>query len=274
MPANPDRKTSLDVVAVPAFNDNYLWLIHNGRHAAVVDPGDAGPVLAALQAKGLTLAAILLTHHHADHVGGVVELAGRARSAEFPTIPVYGPARERDRIAGMTVALGQDDKVSVPQLALELDVIEVPGHTLGHIAYHAPAAGLLFCGDTLFAGGCGRIFEGTPSQMLASLARLASLPGATRVYCAHEYTLSNLKFAAAVEPGNADLVARIKAEQAKRERGEPTVPSTIALERGTNPFLRAGETEIVRSLQNAGRLKEFDEVASFAALREWKNTYK
>jgi hydroxyacylglutathione hydrolase len=274
MPAKPDQKISLDVVALPAFSDNYLWLIHNGRHAAVVDPGDARPVLAALQAKGLTLAAILLTHHHADHVGGVVELAERAASAEFPAIPVYGPAREQDKIAGMTLPLRQGQQVSLPQLPLELEVLEVPGHTLGHIAYYSAGQALLFCGDTLFAGGCGRLFEGTPAQMLESLAKLASLPGETRVYCAHEYTLSNLKFAAEVEPGNAELTTRIKDEQAKRERGEPTVPSTIALERKTNPFLRVIEIEITKSLQKAGRLTELNEVESFAALREWKNTYR
>ncbi|MBP0597796.1 hydroxyacylglutathione hydrolase [Herbaspirillum sp. LeCh32-8] len=264
----------MEVLAVPAFSDNYLWVIHNGRHAAVVDPGDAAPVLAALQANDLTLAAILLTHHHADHVGGVVELVARAASAEIPDIPVYGPAREQDKIAGLTVPLRDGDLVAIPQLALQLAVIEVPGHTLGHIAYHAADQALLFCGDTLFAGGCGRVFEGTPAQMVDSLARLASLPGDTAVYCAHEYTLSNLKFAAAVEPGNAELVVRIKDDQAKRERGVPTVPSNIALERATNPFLRATQKEILQSLQNAGRLTELNEVASFAALREWKNTYK
>ncbi|TWC67496.1 hydroxyacylglutathione hydrolase [Herbaspirillum sp. SJZ099] len=273
-PAKPDRETSLDVLAVPAFSDNYLWLIHNGRYAAAVDPGDAGPILAALKENGLTLAAILLTHHHADHVGGVVELAERARSAEFPAIAVYGPARERAKIAGMTQPLAEGDRVSLPHLPLELAVIEVPGHTLGHIAYHAAGAGLLFCGDTLFAGGCGRVFEGTPAQMVDSLARLANLPGDTRVYCAHEYTMSNLKFAAAVEPDNGRLADRIKEEQAKRDRGQPTVPSTIWLERKTNPFLRATQPTIVKSLQDAGRLQTFGEVESFAALREWKNTYK
>lgn len=273
-PAKPDQTTSLEVLAVPAFSDNYLWLIHNGRHAAVVDPGDAAPVLAALQANGLALAAILLTHHHADHVGGVVELASRAASAAFPSIPVYGPAREQDKIAGMTRPLHEGDTVELPELGLALSVIEVPGHTLGHIAYHAQAQSLLFCGDTLFAGGCGRVFEGTPAQMVASLAKLASLPGTTQVYCAHEYTLSNLKFAAAVEPGNAELIMRIRREQAKRDAGQPTVPSNIALERGTNPFLRATEKEIIQSLQKAGRLTQLGEVEGFAALREWKNTYK
>lgn len=274
MPAHTAQKTSLDVLAVPAFDDNYLWVIHDGRHAAVVDPGDAVPVLAALQAEGLTLAAILLTHHHADHVGGVVELARQAVSDEFPVIPVYGPAREQSRIKGMSIPLHGDDRIRIPALSLELQVIDIPGHTLGHIAYYAADHGLLFCGDTLFAGGCGRVFEGTPQQMVSSLGKLACLPAETQVYCAHEYTLSNLKFAAEVEPGNAQLQERILNERARRERGEPTVPTTIALERQTNPFLRATEKEILGSLQKAGRLTALDEVSSFAALREWKNTYR
>lgn len=273
-PAQPDQKTSLDVLAVPAFDDNYLWIIHDGRYAAVVDPGDAVPVLAALQAEGLTLAAILLTHHHADHVGGVVELARQATSDDFPVIPVYGPAREQSRIKGMTIPLSGNEQVEIAALCLHLQVIDVPGHTLGHIAYHAPEQAMLFCGDTLFAGGCGRLFEGTPQQMVDSLTRLASLPGHTQVYCAHEYTLSNLKFAAEVEPGNPELRARITRERGRRERGEPTVPTSIALERQTNPFLRATEKEILDSLQKAGRLAELSEVSSFAALRDWKNSYK
>jgi hydroxyacylglutathione hydrolase len=273
-PAQADQKTSLDVLAVPAFDDNYLWIIHDGRHAAVVDPGDAVPVLAALQAEGLTLAAILLTHHHADHVGGVVELARSAVSDEFPAIPVYGPAREQSRIKGMTVPLHGNDEVTIPTLGLSLQVIDVPGHTLGHIAYYSAEQGFVFCGDTLFAGGCGRLFEGTPAQMVESLAKLSSLPGDTRVYCAHEYTLSNLKFAAEVEPGNAELSDRIQRERAKRDQGEATVPTSIALERATNPFLRAHQKEIQESLQKAGRLTELNEVSSFAALREWKNTYR
>ncbi|WP_058896372.1 hydroxyacylglutathione hydrolase [Herbaspirillum rubrisubalbicans] len=266
----------MDVMAVPAFDDNYLWIIHDGHHAAVVDPGDAVPVLAALQAEGLTLAAILLTHHHADHVGGVVDLARQAVSDAFPVVPVYGPAREQSRIKGITIPLHGNEDIDIPALGLRLQVIEVPGHTLGHLAYYSDSTepGLLFCGDTLFAGGCGRLFEGTPAQMVDSLTRLASLPDDTQVYCAHEYTLSNLKFAAEVEPGNAELAARILRERARREKGEATVPTTIALERQTNPFLRAGETQIQQSLQKAGRLTQLDEVSSFAALREWKNTYR
>lgn len=273
-PAQADQKTSLDVLAVPAFDDNYLWIIHDGRYAAVVDPGDATPVLAALQAQGLTLAAILLTHHHADHVGGVVELARQAVSDDFPVVPVYGPAREQSRIKGITVPLHGNDLVDIAALGLQLEVIEVPGHTLGHIAYYAAQQQMLFCGDTLFAGGCGRLFEGSPQQMLDSLGKLADLPAATQVYCAHEYTLSNLKFAAEVEPGNAELAARIVRERARREQGLPTLPSTIGLERETNPFLRASSSEIQHSLQKAGRLTQLDEVSSFAALREWKNTYR
>ncbi|EJN09325.1 hydroxyacylglutathione hydrolase [Herbaspirillum sp. YR522] len=266
-PATRDPKSALAVLAVPAFDDNYLWLIHDGHQAAVVDPGDAAPVLAALAANRLTLGAILLTHHHADHVGGVLELAGA-----YPGLPVYGPARES--IAGVTHRLAEGDEVELPQWQLIFKVIDVPGHTSGHIAYHAASASMLFCGDTLFAGGCGRIFEGTPAQMSQSLARLASLPPATAVYCAHEYTLSNLRFAAVVEPGNAALHERIAFETAKRQRQQPTVPSTVGLERSTNPFLRCGQAEIIESLQKAGRLQNMDEVAVFAALREWKNVYK
>ncbi len=273
-PAQADQKTSLDVLAVPAFDDNYLWIIHDGRYAAVVDPGDATPVLAALQAEGLTLAAILLTHHHADHVGGVVELARQAVSDDFPVVPVYGPAREQSRIKGITVPLHGNEQVNIAALGLQLEVIEVPGHTLGHIAYYTAQQQMLFCGDTLFAGGCGRLFEGSPQQMVESLGKLAGLPASTQVYCAHEYTLSNLKFAVEVEPGNAELIERISRERARREQGLPTLPTSIALERQTNPFLRASEKEILQSLQKTGRLTQLDEVSSFAALREWKNTYR
>ncbi|AMP05831.1 hydroxyacylglutathione hydrolase [Collimonas pratensis] len=258
---------SLSVLAVPAFNDNYLWLIHDGRLAAVVDPGDAQPILAALAAHGLTLAAILLTHHHADHVGGVQTLLQHYK------VPVFGPAGEA--IDGVTSPLREGDTATIPELGLSLSVLDVPGHTSGHIAYVAQGQPWLFCGDTLFAGGCGRLFEGSPAQMVASLAKLASLPGDTQVYCAHEYTISNLRFALAVEPDNARLVERMAAEQAKRARQQATVPSTIALENATNPFLRYLEPSIIASLQGDGRLTAKDgPVAAFAALREWKNNFK
>jgi hydroxyacylglutathione hydrolase len=260
--------SALRVLAVPAFKDNYLWLIHDGVHAAVVDPGDAGPILAALAEHHLTLTAILLTHHHADHIGGVPALLSR-----FP-VPVFGP--RNDGIAAVTVALSEGDTVDVPGLPLRLDVLDVPGHTLGHIAYVSQTDGApwLFCGDTLFAGGCGRLFEGTPAQMRASLAKLASLPAQTEVYCAHEYTLANLRFAHAAEPGNRAIGQRIEAESAKRARGQPTIPSTIALEKATNPFLRNAEPAIAAHLVAQGRLAEAnDPLAAFTALRSWKNTF-
>jgi hydroxyacylglutathione hydrolase len=255
----------LSVLAIPAFNDNYLWLIHDGTHAAVVDPGEAAPVLATLKANGLILAAILLTHHHADHVGGVPELLKNFN------VPVFGPTNEA--ITGVTNPLAEGDTVSIPALALSLSVLEVPGHTRGHIAYVADQQPWLFCGDTLFAGGCGRLFEGSPAQMLASLTKLAALPDATQVYCAHEYTLANLRFALEVEPGNTALVTRIDREQAKRKQGLPTIPSTIGLEKLTNPFLRHDEPAIVERLAETGHLTQREPVAVFTALREWKNNY-
>lgn len=259
---------ALTVLAVPAFNDNYLWLIHDGVHAAVVDPGDAAPILAALAAHHLTLTAILLTHRHPDHIGGVPDLL---RHAE---VPVFGPRNEP--IAVITAPLAQGDLVSVPGMALQLSVLDVPGHTAGHIAYlyEAPDVRWLFSGDTLFAAGCGRLFDGTAAQLHASLNRLAALPDDTLVYCAHEYTLANLRFAAAVEPDNADVLRRIDADTAKRAAGLATVPTTIGLEKATNPFVRAGEPAIVAKLQQLGKLgSDTSPEASFTALRLWKNTF-
>ena len=257
----------MKLLAVPAFSDNYLWLLHDTRQAIVVDPGQAAPILECLQVHRLALQTILVTHHHPDHVGGVAQLRAATGAR------VVGPANER--VPEPFEPLRQDDTVDT--LGLHFSVIDVPGHTAGHIAYYAEcpdAAPLLFCGDTLFSGGCGRLFEGTPAQMLASLDRLATLPGDTRVCCAHEYTLSNLRFARAVEPQNTALHAYSAACEKLRAQGVPTLPSTIAQERAINPFLRSRERSVVASvIAHAPDTNPRDETAVFAALREWKNTF-
>ena len=262
----------LTVVPVPAFKDNYLWLVSRGDDALVVDPGDAGPVERALADRRLTLRAILLTHHHADHVGGVRALLDARRGRE-PI--VYGPAGEA--IDGVAKPLREGDRIDVEPLGLSFDVLDVPGHTRGHIAYVSiagpDAAPLLFCGDTLFAAGCGRLFEGTAEEMHASLSKLAALPTTTRVYCAHEYTLSNLRFASAVEPDSAPLARRVADANATRARGEPTLPSTIGLERETNPFLRSGEPAVRAAAADHEPGADVTPVATFAALRRWKDVF-
>ena len=256
----------LRIHAVPAFQDNYLWVLEDGARAAVVDPGDAAPIRRFLDAHGLELCAILATHHHGDHIGGVPALVERWNC------PVFGPAR--DGIEGLTRKLSEGDSLEVPGLAYRLEVIDVPGHTAGHIAYVNDGADpVVFCGDTLFACGCGRLFEGTAAQMSRSLAKLAALPPETRVYCAHEYTLSNIRFAEAVEPGNAELAQRKRRESVKREHGEPTVPSTIGEERATNPFLRCAEPEVVACAERHAGHTLANAVEVFAELREWKNRF-
>ncbi|MBP5970480.1 MULTISPECIES: hydroxyacylglutathione hydrolase [Pseudomonas] len=254
----------IQISALPAFTDNYIWLLqdHRTQRCVVVDPGDAAPVLAWLDAHpGWVLSDILITHHHHDHVGGVERL----KQASGAT--VYGPASEN--IPARDVALKDNDSVSV--LGWDFDVYAVPGHTLGHIAYYHH--GLLFCGDTLFAAGCGRLFEGTPEQMHHSLSRLAALPEDTLVYCTHEYTLSNLKFAAAVEPGNADIAARLEKVTRQRQNGVMTLPSTLALEKLTNPFLRTTETLVTQKVDERDGAQNRAPSEVFAALRAWKDTF-
>lgn len=256
----------VNVLHVPAFEDNYIWMLRgeSPRHVAAVDPGDAEPVFDYLAREGLELAAILCTHHHGDHVGGVEQLTAR-----FP-VPVYGPASEH--IPRRSHGLADHDSVTLPELELRFEVLGIPGHTLGHIAYYGH--GLLFCGDTLFSAGCGRLFEGTAAQMHASLSRLRSLPGDTRVFCGHEYTASNLRFAATVEPGNTEIESYAREVNEKRARGLPTLPSTLDQELRINPFLRCRERQIRETASaHAGR-PLVGEVEIFAELRRWKDGFR
>ncbi|TXL63827.1 hydroxyacylglutathione hydrolase [Zeimonas arvi] len=261
------------VVPIDAFSDNYLWLVRapDGETAVVVDPGDAAPVRRALAESGLRLVAILLTHHHADHAGGVAELV------EQWSCPVYGPAGED--IPDIDRPLAGGDAFEVASLRARFEVLDVPGHTRGHIAYRCGRLGadprpLLFCGDTLFAAGCGRIFEGTPQQMLDSLDRLAALADDTLVFCAHEYTVSNLRFAAAAEPESGEVAGRLAEAIRMREHGLRTVPTSIGIERATNPFLRSGEPSLRRAAAVRLGREPASRLEAFAALREWKNVYR
>jgi hydroxyacylglutathione hydrolase len=256
----------LNISPISAFSDNYIWLLYDedSREAFVVDPGDAAPVEATLKEMQLSLTGILITHHHFDHTGGLAQL----RAAYSPM--VYGPVNAA--IEGIDRQLVAGEAITV--LGKQFTVLEVPGHTLDHIAYyHAGETPLLFCGDTLFAGGCGRVFEGTPPMMHQSLQALASLPEATRVYCAHEYTLANLAFARAVEPENTTLAWRIAEAEASRARHEPTVPSTLSLELQTNPFLRCAEPALLDALRKQDRLQGGSAPEVFATVRAWKDDF-
>jgi len=251
-----------EITAIPALQDNYIWAIHGDQHAAVVDPGDAAPVLSFLRTHRLQLSAILCTHRHLDHIGGIAELR------EVYNVPVYG--RRHPDNPHITHDLHEGNSLKLDTPGIVFNVIETPGHLDDHIAYMAPE--ILFCGDVLFGGGCGRNFEGTKAQLLHSLQRLAQLPDNTRIYCAHEYTAANLRFALACEPGNPALQQRVATTQQLRAANQNTLPSTIALENATNPFLRCVQPEIVRTLQQRG-LTDTSELGVFTALREWKNRF-
>jgi len=251
-----------DITAIPALQDNYIWAIHNDRHAAVVDPGDAAPVQAFLKANGLQLNAILCTHRHHDHIGGIAKLR------EVYNVPVYG--RRHPNNPHITNDLREGGKLKLAMPGITFDIIEIPGHLDDHIAYLAP--GMVFCGDVLFGAGCGRNFEGTLTQLHHSLQRLASLPDDTRVYCAHEYTAANLRFALACEPDNPAVKQRASTTQQLRAANQNTLPSTIALEKATNPFLRCTQPGIIRTLQQRG-VTDTSELGVFTALRAWKNHY-
>lgn len=269
----PDNNL-LQVRPIAAYDDNYIWLISDKHCAVIVDPGDAAPVIRFLTEQHLTLTSILITHHHADHVGGVADLLAWCQSLGQQKPVVYGPAHED--IALVSERLIESDLVAIAKPACQFTVMDVPGHTAGHIAFYLDVGHQqhVFCGDTLFATGCGRLFEGTPAQMVNSLHKLKNLPDSTLVHCAYEYTLSNIKFALAVEPHNQELLAWQQMAQTLRQQGMPTVPTTIAHEKSVNPFLRCEETSVIESVNKHKALNDTHPVTVFAHLRSWKDTFK
>ena len=253
----------LSIISIPAFEDNYIWLLHQHGYAVVVDPGDAAPVIATLKNLNLTLAAILITHHHSDHIDGVQELL--AYQATPVPIPVYAPQYEKFQFEHIKLTDG--DEVNLTAINQSFRAMWLPGHTLGHIAYYNDD--YLFCGDTLFGAGCGRLFEGSPAQMLTSLNRLKTLKPNTKVFCTHEYTAKNIAFALTLEPNNADLQARASAVKQLRQHQLPSLPSTIQLELDTNPFLRCHQISIIKNSQ----AQKSDELSVFTAIRTLRNHY-
>lgn len=263
-----DMHHNLQIIPIPAFKDNYIWLIHHDKQAIIVDPGDAEPVIEALSRLKLDLNTILITHHHHDHIGGVSKLINT-----FPTVKVYAPKLEHYDFSH--IAVDENDIVDLSEFNLKFDVIALPGHTLGHIAYYTNyyANNILLCGDTLFGAGCGRLFEGTPEQMYYSLQKLAALPENTQVYCTHEYTLHNLNFALTLEPHNQALINRHHQTMQLRLSLIPSLPSSIILELATNPFLRCNSLEIKASVEKLTRQKNPTELQVFTTIREMRNHY-
>ncbi len=256
----------IQITPIPAFSDNYIWLIKGKlSKVIIVDPGDADPVIEILEKNQFELGGILITHHHHDHCGGISKL-----TQQYPGVAVYGPAKEK--IQGITHPLKENDIVSIPFLDLSFNVLEIPGHTLGHIAYYNDK--YLFCGDTLFLCGCGRLFEGTAQQMHNSLSKLLQLDDNLLVYCAHEYTQANLEFSLEVEPKNPHLKERLTTALAQRAQNQPTIPVTLASEKKCNPFLRCHEPILAgRISAHMGRCQVDDPVSVFTQLRLWKDNY-
>lgn len=263
MPAS-DFPAELTVTPIPAFNDNYIWCLHTDQYAVVVDPGDADPVMQFCKSKSLSLAAILITHHHNDHTGGISALSEANKD-----LPVIGP--RGGHISGITKSVAQGDVVKLPLIDCEFSVLELPGHTLDHIAFVGHNA--LFCGDTLFSAGCGRLFEGTPGQMHRSLNKIKRLPPSTVIYCTHEYTLANLKFALAVEANNSELQTYQDWAIATREKDTPTLPTDLATQLAINPFLRCNQDSVINSVTEYSNAELIDEIAVFTHLRQWKDNF-
>jgi len=258
MSANP----KFEITALPALNDNYIWAIHQDSHAVVVDPGEAAPVIAFLKGHDLQLTAILCTHRHHDHVGGIDELR------EVYNVPVYG--RSHPNNPHITHDLKEGDRLKLDSPTIGFDIIDVPGHLVDHIAFLAP--GIVFSGDILFGAGCGRNFEGTLAQLRQSLQRLAALPDSTQVYSSHEYTAANLRFAMACEPSNPEIQKRSQITQQLRAANQTTLPTNIALEKATNPFLRCSQPELIHTMQQRG-LNDTSELGVFTGLRMWRNHF-